>query len=110
LYALSFRRRDGVIVIKRKIPAKDASAANGGDHATLAQGRHAFTYGSWHQLAASAVNTPSGRVLLRLDVDGQTLLTAEDRTPGRLLAPGGVGLRGDNSEMYFRDFAAAPQG
>ncbi|TKA11924.1 hypothetical protein [Actinacidiphila oryziradicis] len=110
LYALSFRRRDGLIVVKRKIPAKDASAANGGDYATLAEARHALPYGSWHQLAASAVNSRSGTVHLRLDIDGRTVLTAEDRTPGRLLTPGGVGLRVDNTELYFRDFAAAPHG
>ena len=106
LYALSFRRRDGVVVIKRKIPANDPAAANGGDYATLAQANHAFAYDTWHDIRASAENLDSGAVRLRLDIDGRTVLSTDDRTPGPLRPPGGVGLRGDNSEMTFRDFTA----
>ncbi|MGW2426120.1 hypothetical protein ACWC0C_44135 [Streptomyces sp. NPDC001709] len=106
LYALSFRRRDGLVVIKRKVTAKDASAVDGGGYATVAERRHTFPYCTWHRVTAGAVNTPSGTVLLRLDIDGQTVLAAEDRTPGPLLTPGGVGLRADNTELLFRDFTA----
>jgi hypothetical protein len=105
LYALSFRRRDGAVVIKRKVPANDAAAVDGGDYATLAQADSAFAYGSWHQVEASAANTGGG-VRLRLAIDGTTVLDTLDRTPGRLTSPGGVGLRGDNSELWFRDFTA----
>ncbi|MEV6111450.1 hypothetical protein AB0L59_02780 [Streptomyces sp. NPDC052109] len=105
LYALSFRRRDGAVVIKRKVPAADASAVDGGDYATLAEARHAFPYDGWHQVTASAVNHPGG-VRLELAIDGTTVLSADDRTPGGLLAPGGVGIRADNSELFFRGFQA----
>lgn len=108
LYALSFRRRDGLVVIKRKIPASDAAAVNGGDYSTLASATHAMSYDSWHTVSASARNLPSGAVRLRLSVDGSTLLSVDDHTPGPLRAPGGVGLRGDNSELTFRDFTATP--
>ncbi|MGW5466132.1 hypothetical protein [Streptomyces sp. NPDC003996] len=111
LYALSFRRRDGLVVIKRKIPAKNASAVDGGNYATVAERRHTFPYRTWHRVTAGAVNTSSGTVLLSLDIDGQTVLAAEDRTPGPLLTPGGVGLRADNTELLFRDFTAlVPRG
>lgn len=108
LYALSFRRRDGLVVVKRKIPASDAAAANGGDYATLAQARYAVPYGSPHEIRASAQNLSSGAVRLRLAVDGKTVLSTDDHTPGPLRTPGGVGLRGDNSELTFGGFTANP--
>jgi hypothetical protein len=67
-----------------------------------------MSYGNWHQVEASAVNLPSGSVLLRLAIDGKTVLTGADRSPGPLRQPGGVGLRADNTELLFRDFRAAP--
>ncbi|MFJ8538275.1 hypothetical protein [Streptomyces sp. NPDC093591] len=109
LYALSFRRRDDVVVIKRKIPGFGPEDEDSGGYATLAEGRHALSYGAWHHVVASAVNLPSGSVRLRLDIDGKTVLTGEDRTPGPLRRPGGVGLRADNTELLFRDFRALPE-
>lgn len=105
LYAFSFRRRDGAVVIKRKVPSDDAAAVEGGDYTTVAESRHAISYGDWHRVDASAVNTSSG-VRLRLAVDGTEVLHTVDRTPGPLTKPGGVGLRGDNSELWFADFRA----
>ncbi|MCX5062969.1 hypothetical protein OG895_37470 [Streptomyces sp. NBC_00201] len=107
LYALSFRRRDGAVVIKRKIAGvgRPQDEDNEG-YSTLAEGRHALSYGTWHEVEASAVNQPSGAVRLRLGIDGKTVLTVEDRTPGPLRRPGGVGLRADNTELLFRDFRA----
>ncbi len=107
LYGLSFRRRDGEVVIKRKIPGYGGGEDNG-RYVTLAEGRHAISYGTWHQVEASAVNLPSGSVLLTLDIDGKRVLTGKDRTPGPLRRPGGVGLRADNTELLFRDFRATP--
>ncbi|SOD86731.1 hypothetical protein [Streptomyces sp. Ag109_G2-15] len=108
LYAFSFRRRDGAVVIKRKVPAHDARAVDGGDYATLAESRHAFAYDSWHQVTASAVNLFGG-VRLQLRIDERTVLSHDDRTPGPLVLPGGVGIRADNTELSFRDFRATPQ-
>ncbi|WP_240529758.1 hypothetical protein [Streptomyces mangrovisoli] len=105
LYALSFRRRDGAVVIKRKVPADDAAAVEGGDYTTIAEGRCAITYGDWHHVEAQAVNTFSG-VRLRLAINGKEVLRTVDRTPGPLAKPGGVGLRADNSELWFGDFRA----
>lgn len=106
LYAVSFRRRDGVVVVKRKLPAGDAAAANGGDYATLAEARHGVAYGTWHDIRARVRNQPHGAVQLVLQIDGTTVLSALDRSPGPLRRPGGVGLRGDNSELAFRAFTA----
>lgn len=107
LYGLSFRRRDGEVVIKRKIPGYGAGEDNG-RYVTLAEGKHAISYGTWHQVEARAVNLPSGSVLLRLSIDGRPVLTGEDRSPGALRRPGGVGVRADNSELLFREFRATP--
>jgi hypothetical protein len=108
LYGISFRRRDGIVVIKRKIPGFGPEDEDNGGYATVAEGKHAIAYGTWHHLAASAVNLPSGSVLLRLDIDGKTVLTGEDRNPGPLTRPGRVGLRADNTELFFRNFRATP--
>ncbi|MGN9758410.1 hypothetical protein [Streptomyces sp. SD31] len=108
LYGLSFRRRDGEVVIKRKIPGHGGGGEDDGRYVTLAEGRHALSYGTWHQVEASAVNLPSGSVRLRLDIDGKTVLTGTDRSPGPLRQPGRVGLRADNTELLFRDFRATP--
>ncbi|MER5714327.1 hypothetical protein [Streptomyces sp. NPDC002132] len=105
LYALSFSRRDGSVVIKRKVPSHDAESVDGGGYATVAEGRHSIGYDHWHHVEATAVNTSSG-VRLRLAVDGSEVLRAIDRTPGPLTAPGGVGLRVDNTELWFGDFWA----
>ena len=110
LYALSFRRRDGMVVIKRKVTAHDKAAVDGGDYTTLAQVSHPIPYDSWQQVAASAVNGSGGTVRLTLEINGQTALSVVDTAPGALVAPGGVGLRVDNSELWFRDFTATPLG
>ncbi|MCT9078354.1 hypothetical protein [Streptomyces fulvoviolaceus] len=108
LYGISFRRRDGVVVIKRKIPGFGSEDEDNGGYATLAEGKRAISYGTWHYVTASAVNLPSGSVLLRLDIDGKTVLTGQDPTPGPLRRPGAVGLRADNTELFFRDFRVMP--
>ncbi|MFD5815539.1 hypothetical protein [Streptomyces sp. NPDC127038] len=105
LYALSFRRRDGTVAIKRKVPSHDSSAVEGGDYATIAEGSHGISYGDWHRVEAQAVNTFSG-VRLRLVINGKEVLHTVDDAPGPLATPGGVGLRADNSELWFGDFSA----
>lgn len=108
LYALSFRRRDGMVVIKRKVTAHDKAAVDGGDYTTLAQTSHPIPYSSWQQVSASAVNGSGGTVELTLQINGRTALSVVDTAPGALTEPGGVGLRVDNSQLWFRDFTATP--
>ncbi|MGI5471541.1 hypothetical protein [Streptomyces sp. CA-132043] len=106
LYALSFRRRDGAVVLKRKHPSAERTGDTEGEYTTLAEGRHALPYGRWHQVTAAVRTVAGDTVRLRLALNGRTVLDAEDRAPGRLVAPGGVGLRGDNTEMLFAHFSA----
>ncbi|MEU5183383.1 hypothetical protein [Streptomyces longwoodensis] len=108
LYALSFCRRDGTVALKRKAPPAGAAAGTEGLYTTLAQARAPLRHDTWHQVVAQAVTTAAGSVLLRLQVDGRTVVRAEDTAPGALSGPGGVGVRGDNTELYFHGFAAVP--
>ncbi|MFG2924769.1 hypothetical protein ACGFYA_25115 [Streptomyces sp. NPDC048305] len=107
LYALSFCRRDATVTLKRKYPPRGLPGEEG-VYTTLATGEHALSYDRWHHVAATAGRCDEGHVRLTLNVDGRTVLAAEDTAPGRLAEPGGVGLRGDNSEMAFLGFTAGP--
>ncbi|QNP67023.1 hypothetical protein [Streptomyces genisteinicus] len=100
LYALSFRRRDGIVVLKRKSPGEPGGE---GVYRTLAQTRHPVPYGRWHRVSAQARSVRGG-VLLRLAVNGRLVLRTVDTTPGALRGPGGVGLRGDNTSLVFDRF------
>ncbi|MFF5900510.1 hypothetical protein ACFY8O_31955 [Streptomyces argenteolus] len=106
LYALSFRRRDGRAVIKRKHPAPGRPVEEEGVYTTLASRDHAAEYGRWHRVDATVSGCGEHRVRITLALDGRTVLDAEDRAPGGLARPGGVGLRGDNTDMAFFGFTA----
>ncbi|WP_329234434.1 hypothetical protein OHB07_30135 [Streptomyces sp. NBC_00111] len=106
LYALSFRRRDGAVVLKRKYPAPGRPEGEEGVYTALAAGEHAVAYGRWHQVSATVRGCDADRVRITLALNGRTVLDAQDRTPGRLATPGGIGLRGDNTEMAFFGFTA----
>ncbi|MFD6276258.1 hypothetical protein ACFWFI_11910 [Streptomyces sp. NPDC060209] len=106
LYALSFRRRDGRVVLKRKHPAPGRPVDEEGVYTTLATAHHALDYGRWHQVAGTVSGCRDDRVRIALSLNGRTVLDAEDREPGRLATAGGVGLRGDNTEMAFFGFTA----
>ena len=108
LYVLSVNRRDGKVAIKKKVPG---GRSNGGRYVQLGP------TASWRwqrdvpQAVRVAVETVGPqRVLLTLSVDGRQLLQAADDGPNGppLLRPGRVGLRGDNDEFVFDDFAARP--
>ncbi|MCX5399842.1 hypothetical protein [Streptomyces sp. NBC_00102] len=108
LYALSFRRRDGLVVIKRKLLLPGSVEGAEGVYTTLAQARCAFPYDTWHHVEARALTTAPSTVRLLLLVDGRTVAEAVDTGPGVLTGPGGVGMRGDNSELRFTAFTAVP--
>jgi hypothetical protein len=104
LYVVSVFRRDGEVVIKKKVSGGDV---NGGTYATLAAARHPLPAGKWIAVAVSAVNTSDG-VLLTLSLNDNVVLRTTDLgTEGSPLYPAGrVGIRGDNAEFRFRDFSA----
>ena len=104
LYVVSVFRRDGEIVIKKKV---SGGSVNGGTYATLATSRHSLPVGQWNAVAVSAANIADG-VRISLRIDGKLLLQTTDRGAegDPIYDAGRVGIRGDNADFRFRDFSA----
>ncbi|MFJ6390120.1 hypothetical protein ACIQJT_21220 [Streptomyces sp. NPDC091972] len=105
-YAVSVVRRDGQVVVKRKTPG---GPANGGTYVTLATASATLPPDGWTPVVATATDLPDRRVRITLDIAGRRVLDVTDASPGGLYEPGGVGVRGDNTEFMFRDLTAQPE-
>lgn len=104
LYAFSVNRRDGAIIIKKKVPG---GASNGGTYYDLTSGlRFAVPYGAWQAVKVSALNNADGSVSLKMWINGVLRASVVDRGTGGapIRQAGRVGLRGDNAELRFDDF------
>jgi hypothetical protein len=104
LYVISVDRRDGAIVIKKKVPGGPSA---GGTYYTLAVMHGRAVAGRWVQVKASAVNS-GANVDLKIWIGGRLRLQAVDSGTGDvapITQPGRVGLRGDYTEFMFRRFA-----
>lgn len=101
LYVVSVARRDGTVVVKKKVPG---GASNGGTYLTLAQGRATLADGRWHTAALTARDVDAA-VELDLAVDGEPLLHARDSGAGGapLTGTGAVGFRGDGTQFRLDD-------
>jgi hypothetical protein len=103
LYVVSVDRRDGRVVIKKKVPG---GPSNGGTYYTLGTADEHAVSGRWEQVKVSATNS-GANVVLRAWLDGALVLTATDDGIGDtapISQPGRVGLRGDYTEFMFRSF------
>lgn len=100
-YAISVLRRDGTVVIKRKVPG---GPSNGGTYETLAAVHAPMTEGEWHDVRIATFDR-EGAVVIELWLDGANVLTAVDSGQyGRPIAEAGtVGFRADNLEVSFDD-------
>lgn len=104
LYVVSVDRRDGNIVIKKKVPA---AVPDGGSYYTIATAKRTAVTGSWEQIKVSAVNTSEGGVELKVWLGDQLILQGTDNGYGDvapITGPGRVGLRGDYTEFSFDNF------
>lgn len=103
LYVVSLNRRDGLMVVKKKLPGGDA---NGGTYYTLGQARYAVPYGRWQVFRVRIGTSGGGLVTITVARDGREVLSAtDDGTEGAaILNPGAVGLRGDNCDFEFTGF------
>ncbi|MCO6009566.1 hypothetical protein NE236_31805 [Actinoallomurus purpureus] len=103
LYVVSLNRRDGLMVVKKKLPGGDA---NGGTYVTLGQARYAVPYGRWQAFRVRIATSGGGLVTVTVARDGRQVLSAtDDGSEGAaILAPGAVGLRGDNCDFEFTGF------
>lgn len=100
-YAVSMIRRDGVVVIKRKVPG---GPSNGGTYVTIADVHAPLSEDAWHDVRIVTYDR-DGAVVIELWLDGANVLTAVDS--GQFGPPiteaGTVGFRADNFEVSFDD-------
>jgi hypothetical protein len=104
-YYLTVNRRDSQTVIRKKVPG---GPANGGTYYDLTpRAGYPVPLGKTQEIEAGALDRPDGSVELILVADGRVLARAIDRGVGGppIRAPGKVGLRGDNDDFSFDDFA-----
>jgi hypothetical protein len=106
LYYASVARRDGVSVIKKKCRG---GKTNGGSYYEISpeiKGQ-AIPYGKALPVGATIRTNPNGSVTISLLRGGRTVVTATDTGVGcaPITRPGATGLRGDNAEFTFADFA-----
>lgn len=108
LYAVSVDRRDGVLVVKKKCPGGDS---NGGTYLDLADEVPdvPIPFGDWQNVTVSVRNQRDGSVEITGSRDGHEV-TAVDRGQGcpAIRGAGGIGIRGDNSELRFDDITVRP--
>jgi hypothetical protein len=100
LYFVSVARRDGTIMIGKKLPV------DGGRYHDLIRPRpHRFPLGRWQDVQTT-VSTEHGHVIIRLLLDGKLIARTTDDSIGgpSIVQAGRVGIRGDNSEFDFRGF------
>jgi hypothetical protein len=103
LYAVSVDRRDGRIVIKKKVPG---GPSDGGTYYTLGTAGGTAISGRWEQVKVSSTNS-GANVNLSVWLDGKLRLQTVDDGVGDVapIAEGGrVGVRGDYTEFMFRAF------
>lgn len=110
LYAVSVARWDGVMVIKKKVPQSVAHCgdpSDGGCYYDLAPpvtNKALTSPDVWHH-AAVTVSNQNGKVTIELVIDGHQIVTAIDSgRHGPVYAKGAAGVRGDNTEFYFKNF------
>lgn len=110
LYFASVARRDGELVIGKKLPpgatGKGAQAAAGGVyfHDLYVPG-YPFPLGAWENINVSIENK-GGQVIIRMFINGyQVARLIDSGKEGKpIFQPGAVGIRGDNTEFQFKDF------
>lgn len=108
LYAVSVNRRDGTVVIKKKCAG---GPSNGGSYYTLGKPvkNEPIPFGVWQHVAATVRNNADGSVSIALARDGHLLASATDTGIGcaPILAPGAIGIRGDNDDFSVDNLSVA---
>jgi hypothetical protein len=108
LYAVSVDRRDDTMVVKKKCPG---GPSNGGTYVDIGAGLPSapVALDRWQQVEVTVRNLSDGSVAISGMRDGLRM-DVIDRGVGcpPLRAAGGVGLRGDNTELWFGDIHVEP--
>jgi hypothetical protein len=104
LYVVSVARRDGNVVVKKKLPG---GSANGGRYVQIGPTVGLpLDPGAWHDVRLDVRNAGDG-VRLVLHLDDRLAVDVVDRGEGGppIVTPGRVGLRGDKTEFDFSHFS-----
>lgn len=99
LYAVSMQRRDGKVAIKRK---DKGGPSNGGSYTELAEAEFPFRT-DWVDVEVIVQDADDGTTRIALRLNGKQIVSATDSSADRVTGEGGIGLRGDNAEFYFKD-------
>jgi hypothetical protein len=104
LYVVSVARRDGNVVVKKKVPG---NSSNGGTYIQLGPTvSFPLDLNAWHDVRLD-VRGAGDAVRLVLHLDNQLALDVVDKGEGGppITTPGRVGLRGDKAEFDFDRFS-----
>ena len=111
LYAASIFRWDGNLVIKKKVPVAQAQCSdpsNDGCYYDLTMEtphQSLTTVNIWRHADIIFQSATNGTVTITEKIDGQTILQGVDKSiNGPAYTSGAVGVRGDNTEFYFKNF------
>lgn len=104
LYFASVSRRDGNVVIGKKLPTAD-----GGVYTDLVRAPgHRFPPGRWESVRVT-IRSVGTAVLITVFIENRVVAHAVDtgRLSPAIRRPGRVGLRGDNANFEFRDLTVS---
>lgn len=105
LYYASVSRRDGTVVIKKKVPG---GSSNGGTYYNVSTyNRAPFPLGSRIPVKATIETLSDGSVKIQLFANGSLIVTGIDKGLGGapIRNAGKVGIRGDNANFFLDNFA-----
>jgi hypothetical protein len=103
-YVVSVNRRDGLVLVKKKVPG---GPSNGGTYYTIGTPAHFRPRpGRWQHVVVTIKASPRRSVTITATINRRRLLDVTDRGgSGPVLArAGAIGLRGDNTEFEFAHF------
>ena len=120
MYYISFNRRDGVVMVKKKVPggtmvngSPSPSDENGGHYYPLTpevKGAYPIPFGAWQHLRGTIVTNADGTVTIKGYIDGVLKVSVVDNGSiggPPITAPGRTGLRGDNADLEFDNFTVS---
>jgi hypothetical protein len=107
LYYASINRRDNMVIIKKKVPG---GPSNGGTYHNLSSPKpYAVPYNVWQDIRATVKTNDDGSVTIQLFANNKLLVSATDAGVGGppITQSGSVGIRGDNANLMFEDYAVS---
>jgi hypothetical protein len=104
LYYASINRRDNTCVIKKKVPGGPSN--NGTYYDLTPYVPHKFPSGTVQNIKATIQTNPDNSVTISLYAEGVLIVSGIDKGANGavILAAGGTGVRGDNSNFLIDDF------